>query len=152
MKADADKAVSRPSALTQVAAIGETMQQAVTASLPGTAKKALQRRFDPLHRLLDGDNGPTPELIAALNAINELQMQMAALGRSGQPDLAAYEMAKGRMSEQRDALSNLRNAATGLAQPLGGLLNTLAEDTELRAVSVSSVPQPALQGRALQFL
>ncbi|MBP1193137.1 type VI secretion system protein ImpL [Pseudomonas sp. PvP100] len=129
MKAEADKAVSRPSPVTQVAAIGDKVEQTVTVSLPGTAKKSLQRRFDPLHRLLDGDNGPTPELIAALNAINELQMQMAALGRSGQPDLAAYEMAKGRMSGQRDALSNLRNAATGLAQPLGGLFNTLAEDT-----------------------
>ncbi|SFW76998.1 type VI secretion system protein ImpL [Pseudomonas sp. NFACC10-1] len=129
MKAEADMAVSRPSPLTQVAAIGDKIQQTVTVSLPGTAKKSLQRRFDPLHRLLDGDNGPTPELIAALSAINELQMQMAALGRSGQPDLAAYEMAKGRMSGQRDALSNLRNAATGLAQPLGGLFHTLAEDT-----------------------
>ncbi|MCK9695747.1 type VI secretion system membrane subunit TssM [Pseudomonas syringae] len=129
MKAEADQAVSRPSPLTQVAAIGDKIQQTVTVSLPGTAKKSLQRRFDPLHRLLDGDNGPTPELIAALSAINELQMQMAALGRSGQPDLAAYEMAKGRMSGQRDALSNLRNAATGLAQPLGGLFHTLAEDT-----------------------
>ncbi|WP_246771491.1 type VI secretion system membrane subunit TssM, partial [Pseudomonas syringae] len=129
MKAEADKAVSRPSPVTQVAAIGDKVEQTVTVSLPGTAKKSLQRRFDPLHRLLDGDNGPTPELIAALNAINELQMQMAALGRSGQPNLAAYEMAKGRMSGQRDALSNLRNAATGLAQPLGGLFNTLAEDT-----------------------
>nr|WP_283777009.1 type VI secretion system membrane subunit TssM [Pseudomonas syringae] len=129
MKAEAGKAVSGPSPITQVAAIGDKVQQAVTVSLPGTAKKSLQRRFDPLHRLLDSDNGPAPELIAALNAINELQMQMAALGRSGQPDLAAYEMAKGRMSGQRDALSNLRNAATGLAQPLGGLFNTLAEDT-----------------------
>ncbi len=129
MKAEADQAVSRPSPLTQVAAIGDKIQQAVTVSLPGTAKKSLQRRFDPLHRLLDGDNGPTPELITALNAINELQMQIVALGRSGQPDLAAYEMAKGRMSGQRDALSNLRNAATGLAQPLGGLFHTLAEDT-----------------------
>ncbi|RML47098.1 hypothetical protein APX70_00491, partial [Pseudomonas syringae pv. maculicola] len=71
----------------------------------------MQRRFDALHRLLDEESGPSADLMAALNAVNELQMQMAALARSGQPDLAAYEMAKGRMSGQRDALNNLRSAA-----------------------------------------
>lgn len=54
---------------------------------------------------------------------------MAALARSGQPDLAAYEMAKGRMSGQRDALNNLRSAATVLPQPVGGWFDKLAEDT-----------------------
>ncbi|RMT19486.1 Type VI secretion protein IcmF [Pseudomonas amygdali pv. lachrymans] len=129
MKAEAEKIAPGPVALTQVAAIGDTLQQTVTDSLPTTAKQSLQRRFDPLHRLLDEENGPAADLITALNAINELQMQMAALGRSGQPGLAAYEMAKGRMSGQRDALSNLRNAAAVLPQPLGGWLSALAEDT-----------------------
>ncbi|RMV42933.1 Type VI secretion protein IcmF [Pseudomonas syringae pv. helianthi] len=129
MRAEADEAASNPVALARVAAIGETLQRAVTDHLPATAKQSLQRRFDPLHRLLDDDNGPAADLVTALNAINELQMQMAALGRSGQPDLAAYEMAKGRMSGQRDALSNLRNAAAVLPQPLGGWFNVLAEDT-----------------------
>ncbi|MCF5678607.1 type VI secretion system membrane subunit TssM, partial [Pseudomonas syringae] len=129
LKAEADKAVSTPVALTRVAAVGEQLQESVASSLPETAKRSLQRRFDPLHRLLDDDNGPAADLITALNAINELQVQMAALGRSGQPDLAAYEMAKGRMSGQQDALSKLRNAATLLPQPVGGWFNALAEDT-----------------------
>ncbi|KPW75058.1 Type VI secretion protein IcmF [Pseudomonas syringae pv. coriandricola] len=129
LKAETDKAVSAPAALAQVAVVGEQLQQSAASSLPETAKRSLQRRFDPLHRLLDDDNGPAADLVTALTVINELQMQMAALGRSGQPDLAAYEMAKGRMSGQQDALSKLRNAATMLPQPVGGWFNALAEDT-----------------------
>lgn len=115
--------------LNQAVALGEQLQQSAASSLPETAKKSLQRRFDALHRLLDDESGPSADLMAALNVVNELQMQMAALARSGQPDQAAYEMAKGRMSGQRDALNNLRSAATVLPQPVGGWFDKLAEDT-----------------------
>ncbi|AAO56059.1 type VI secretion system membrane subunit TssM [Pseudomonas syringae group genomosp. 3] len=128
-KTQVGKTVSTPAVLDQAVALGEQLQQSAASSLPETAKKSLQRRFDALHRLLDEESGPSADLMAALNAVNELQMQMAALARSGQPDLAAYEMAKGRMSGQRDALNNLRSAATVLPQPVGGWFDKLAEDT-----------------------
>ncbi|RMV62632.1 Type VI secretion protein IcmF [Pseudomonas coronafaciens pv. atropurpurea] len=129
LKAQAGKAVATSAVPTQVTETGEQLQASVANALPDTAKRALQRRFDTLHRLLDGENGPADDLTKALSAIDELQMQMAALGRSGQPERAAYEMAKGRMSGQQDALSKLRNAATILPQPVGGWMNTLAEDS-----------------------
>ncbi|KPG99624.1 type VI secretion protein VasK [Pseudomonas sp. RIT-PI-q] len=98
-------------------------------SLPDTAKKSLQRRFEPLHRMLDKNNGPTADLIPALTALNDLQMQLASLARASAPEHAAYEMAKTRMSGQRDALSNLRNASSRLPRPLSVWFNVLAEDT-----------------------
>jgi type VI secretion system protein ImpL len=97
--------------------------------LPDTARKALQRRFEPLHRLLDANNGPSADLTAVLHALNELQVQLASLARAGTPDLAAYEMAKARMGSQRDALSTLRTASARLPRPVGIWFNTLAEDS-----------------------
>jgi type VI secretion system protein ImpL len=97
--------------------------------LPDAARKALQRRFEPLHRLLDANNGPSADLTAVLHALNELQAQLANLARAGSPDLAAYEMAKARMGSQRDALSTLRTASGRLPRPVGIWFNTLGEDT-----------------------
>ncbi|MBK5353417.1 type VI secretion system membrane subunit TssM [Pseudomonas sp. TH41] len=97
--------------------------------LPDTAKKSLQRRFEPLHRLLDDNNGPTADLTPALNALNDLQLQLASLARASAPDQAAFEMAKARMSGQRDALSNLRNASNRLPRPVSVWFNVLAEDS-----------------------
>ncbi|MDF5996000.1 hypothetical protein P4200_21190 [Pseudomonas aeruginosa] len=48
-------------------------------NLPDTAKKSLQRRFEPLHRLLDDNNGPAADLTPLLQALNELQLQLAGL-------------------------------------------------------------------------
>ena len=110
-----------------VAAVGKA-SDAVIKKLPDTAKKALQSRFDSLHRLLDDNNGPTAGLTPALAALNELQMQMASLARASSPEQAAFDMAKARMSGQRDALSNLRNASVRLPQPVGVWFNELAED------------------------
>lgn len=109
-------------------AVGTQVQQALAENLPDAPKKALQRRFDPLHRLLDEENAPGADLTTMLVALDELQLQMAALGRSGQPEVAAYEMARARMTGQRDALSSLRNSAAQLPQPVGGWFNALAED------------------------
>ncbi|MBP5102224.1 type VI secretion system membrane subunit TssM [Pseudomonas protegens] len=110
-----------------VAAAGKA-RQALAKSLPDTAKKALQRRFEPLHRLLDDNNGPAADLTPALLALNDLQLQLSSLARSSQPDQAAFEMAKARMSGQRDALSSLRNASVRLPRPVSLWFNTLAED------------------------
>ncbi|HIE0343460.1 TPA: type VI secretion IcmF C-terminal domain-containing protein, partial [Pseudomonas aeruginosa] len=97
-------------------------------NLPDTAKKSLQRRFEPLHRLLDDNNGPAADLTPLLQALNELQLQLAGLARASQPEQAAFDMAKSRMGGQRDALSNLRNASARLPRPLGGWFSVLAED------------------------
>ena len=102
---------------------------ALVKKLPDTAKKALQSRFDSLHRLLDDNNGPAADLTPALAALNDLQMQMAGLARASSPEQAAFELAKTRMGGQRDALSNLRNASGRLPRPVSAWFNVLAEDT-----------------------
>ncbi|TWC50954.1 type VI secretion system protein ImpL [Pseudomonas sp. SJZ080] len=111
------------------AAADKASDMAATKNLPDTAKKSLQRRFEPLHRLLDDNNGPAADLTPALNALNDLQMQLASLARASAPEQAAFEMAKTRMSGQRDALSNLRNASNRLPRPVSVWFNVLAEDT-----------------------
>jgi len=127
--ATADMAAEKGGALGKVAAAAAgKAQQALAKNLPDTAKKSLQRRFEPLHRLLDDDNGPAAELMPALRALNELQLQLAGLARASAPEQAAYEMAKTRMSGQRDALSSLRNASVRLPRPVSGWFNLLAED------------------------
>lgn len=110
-----------------VAAAGKA-QGALQKRLPDTARKSLQRRFEPLHRLLDDNNGPTADLAPALQALNELQPQLAFLARSGNPEQAAFEMAKTRMSGQRDALSTLRISSGRLPRPVSAWFNLLAED------------------------
>ncbi|MFP3518317.1 type VI secretion system membrane subunit TssM [Pseudomonas sp. SIMBA_077] len=102
---------------------------ALAASLPDTAKKALQRRFEPLHRLLDEDDGPTPDLSSALLGLNEVHLQLASLARASTPDHTVFEMAKSRMTGQRDALSQLRQASQRLPSPLNGWFSAMAEDT-----------------------
>ena len=111
------------------AAAGQASDMAAIKNLPDTAKKSLQRRFEPLHRLLDDNNGPAADLTPALAALNDLQLQLASLARASSPDQAAFEMAKTRMSGQRDALSNLRNASNRLPRPVSVWFNVLAEDT-----------------------
>lgn len=102
---------------------------ALTAKLPDTAKQALQRRFEPLHRLIDENQGPTNSLMPALQGLNEVQLQLASLARASASDQAAFEMAKLRMGGQRDALGSLRQTAFHLPSPLKGWFNGLAEDT-----------------------
>jgi type VI secretion system protein ImpL len=97
--------------------------------LPDTAKNALHRRFEPLHRLLDESNGPAADLIPALQALNDVQLQLASLARASAPDQAAFDMAKARMGSQRDALSHLRTVSNRLPRPVGAWLNPVGEDT-----------------------
>jgi len=126
----ADKVAAKGGKLGKVAAAAAgKASEALTKNLPDTAKKSLQRRFDPLHRLLDDNNGPAADLNPALQALNDLQLQLASLARASAPDQAAFEMAKTRMSGQRDALSALRNASGRLPRPVSVWFNVLAEDT-----------------------
>ncbi|MGE8346044.1 type VI secretion system membrane subunit TssM [Pseudomonas helleri] len=102
---------------------------AVAANVPDTAKKALQRRFEPLHRLLDENDGPAADLIPALQGLNDVQLQLAGLARASTPDQAAFDMAASRMTGQRDALSQLRQASQRLPSPLNGWFNGVTEHT-----------------------
>ncbi|MVV47871.1 type VI secretion system membrane subunit TssM [Pseudomonas sp. PB120] len=125
----AGKLAEKGGKLGKLAAAAADKASDMARNLPDTSKKSLQRRFEPLHRLLDGNNGPSAELIPALTALNDLQLQLASLARASAPEHAAFEMAKIRMSGQRDALSNLRNASNRLPRPINAWFNVLAEDT-----------------------
>jgi type VI secretion system protein ImpL len=111
------------------AAAAEQAKDALARNLPDTARKSMQRRFEPLHRLLDDSNGPAADLTPAFQALNELQLQLSSLARSSQQDQSAYELAKARMAGQRDVLSALRNTSTRLPQPVNAWFNRVADDT-----------------------
>lgn len=102
---------------------------ALAKNLPDTARMSLQRRFEPLHRLLGDDNGPAADLTPVLKALDDLQLQMAALARTSTPEQAAFEIAKTRMGGQRDALSNLRYASGRLPRPVSEWFSMLAEES-----------------------
>ncbi|BCQ61109.1 hypothetical protein PBOI14_28590 [Pseudomonas sp. Boi14] len=110
-------------------AVAGKAQDGLLKKLPDTAKKTLQSRFEPLHRLLDDNNGPTADLAPALQALNDLQLQLAQLARSSNPEQAAFEMAKSRMSGQRDALSALRTTSARLPRPVSAWFTLMAEET-----------------------
>jgi len=115
--------------LPEVAGKATQALDAVAANVPDTAKKALQRRFEPLHRLLDENDGPAADLIPALQGLNDVQLQLAGLARASTPDQAAFDMAASRMTGQRDALSQLRMASQRLPSPLNGWFNGVTEHT-----------------------
>lgn len=125
----AQKPDGKDGALGKLAAAAADKASRLAQRLPDTSKQALQRRFEPLHRLLNEDHGPAADLVPTLNALNELQLQLASLARASVPEQAAFDMAKTRMSGQRDALSTLRNAASRLPRPVGAWFNALAEDS-----------------------
>ncbi|WHS60254.1 type VI secretion system membrane subunit TssM [Pseudomonas sp. G2-4] len=117
------------SAVTKLAAVAGKASGSLIENLPDTAQKSLQRRFEPLHRLLGPDNGPTADLIQALRALDDVQLQLTSLARASTPEHAAFELARNRMDGQRDALSNLRSASARLPRPVSGWFNVLAEDS-----------------------
>ncbi|MCD5995496.1 type VI secretion system membrane subunit TssM [Pseudomonas sp. CDFA 602] len=96
--------------------------------LAQNARNTLQRRFEPLHRLLDESGQPAAELAYVLHALNDINLQLTSLGRSNQTEKAAFDFAKSRMGGQSDALSRLRNGASRLPPPLGEWLDDLADD------------------------
>ncbi|WP_455229698.1 type VI secretion system membrane subunit TssM [Geopseudomonas aromaticivorans] len=117
------------------AAAAQKTEAALANSLPDTARKALERRFAPLHQLLDDNGGAGAELAAGLQALDALQQQLAELSHASAPDQAAFELAKARMAGQRDAIQRLRSSAARLPQPLGNWLVLLAEDSWMLVLS-----------------
>ncbi|MDH1619931.1 type VI secretion system membrane subunit TssM [Pseudomonas chengduensis] len=110
-------------------AAAEQAQQALAKNTPDTARKTLERRFESLHKLLDDNGGAGVDLAASLQALDELQRQLASLANAGASDQAAFEMAKARMGGKRDAINQVRTAAARLPQPIGNWLALLAEDS-----------------------
>lgn len=116
----------------QLAAVAaEKAGEALAQNLPDTARKALERRFAPLHQLLDDNAAPAAGLAATVQAMDALQQQLAELSHASAPEQAAFELAKARMGGQRDAFNQLRSSAARLPQPLGNWLTLLAEDSWL---------------------
>ncbi|WLH01184.1 type VI secretion system membrane subunit TssM [Pseudomonas beijingensis] len=116
-------------AVKKFATVAGKAAASLTEHLPDTAQKSLRRRFEPLHRLLDGEGAPTADLVQALRALDDVQLQLANLARASAPEQAAFELARLRMGGQRDALSNLRNASARLPRPVNAWFNVLAEDS-----------------------
>lgn len=123
--APAQEADSSPQPEAGLAALAQTGKALAT---PDNARKTLQRRFEPLHRLLDEDDSPVPELAGVLQALDAVQQQLASLARTSQPEQLAYDMARARMGGQRDALSQLRNSAARLPRPAADWFAVLADD------------------------
>jgi len=119
--------VGRTGRLAALAA--EQAQSAAAQSLPATARKNLQRQFEPLHRLLDEQGAPAPELTSAMQALDALKLQLTALAQASVPEQAAFSMAKARMEGRRDAINQLRSSSTSLPQPIGAWMENLAEDS-----------------------
>lgn len=93
------------------------------------ARRALQRRFEPLHQLLDEEQNPGAELTQTLRLIDELQLQLSTLNRESSPEQAAFRMARQRMDGQQPLLGNLRDAAARLPQPLRGWFEGVADQS-----------------------
>jgi len=118
----------------QVAELGTPVSGLLTRALPrqtlpDTARRALLRRFEPLHQLLDEEQNPTAELTQALRLLDELHLQVSTLNRDSSPEHAAFKMARQRMDGQQPLLGNLLDAAARLPQPLKGWLDGIAEQT-----------------------
>jgi len=106
-----------------------SLQGALPHVVPNTARRALQRRFESLHHLLDDQHNPGAEVTQVLHALNEVHLQLLALNREERSELAAFALVKRRMSGEQDALGNLRNVTARLPLPLTGWLDGLADDT-----------------------
>ncbi|MNQ50030.1 hypothetical protein D3C85_639560 [compost metagenome] len=120
----------KPAPAARLASAAAGMAKSVlTNSLPDSARKSLVRRFEPLHQLLDKDGAPVDRLVSTLQALDELQQQLAGLDNASAPEQAAFELAKTRMTGRRDAINQVRSAAVQLPQPIGRWLGQLAEDS-----------------------
>lgn len=117
----------------QTGALGVIAQTAVAEGakvvLPDSARRALQRRFEPLHQLLDEQHNPGVELTQALRLLDELHLQLAALNRESSPEQAAFQRVKRRMEGQQDVLGTLRDAAARLPLPLVGWFEGVADNS-----------------------
>lgn len=120
--------------LTQVAGKLEgvvplTLLAAPLPTAQDSPRRALQRRFEPLHQLLDEQQNPGVELTRAMDVLNELHLQLLASNRNGSAGQAAFQRVKRRMEGQPDVLGNLRDVAARLPLPLSGWLEGMADDS-----------------------
>ncbi|WP_332847518.1 type VI secretion system membrane subunit TssM [Pseudomonas lactucae] len=122
----------------QAGALGVAAQEVGSAVLfnpsanpatPDSARRALQRRFEPLHLLLDAEQNPGADLMQALRLLDEWHLQLAALNREGAPEQAGFKMAKQRMEGQLPLLGDLRDAAARLPLPLKDWFDGIADDS-----------------------
>lgn len=93
------------------------------------ARQLLERRFEPLHRLLDEQGAASPELAAAMQALNALQQQLSGLAHASSPQQAAFDMAKVRMTGRQDAINQVRASADLLPQPIGSWFSVMAAES-----------------------
>ncbi|MEH6388956.1 type VI secretion system membrane subunit TssM [Pseudomonas profundi] len=107
----------------------DSLQAKVNLLQAENARKTLERRFEPLHRLLDMNGGPAPELASSLQALDALQLQLTSLAQASVPQQAAFDMARARMDGQRDAINQVRASAAPLPQPVGKWFEALAADS-----------------------
>lgn len=98
---------------------------------PSAAQRALERRFEALHQLLNQDGNPGPELVNALQALDAMQGQLNSLAHASAPEQAAFDMARARVAGQQDAINQVRASAARLPQPVDKWFNALAADTWL---------------------
>lgn len=96
---------------------------------PNRAMRSMERRFEPLHQLLDQDASPGAELLHALQAFDALHLQFNNLAHASSPGQTAFDMARARVNGQADAITQLRSAATRLPQPMGKWLTDVANDS-----------------------
>ncbi|WP_338567742.1 type VI secretion system membrane subunit TssM [Pseudomonas canadensis] len=114
----------------QVGELGAVTSRDLTrAVLPDNARRALQRRFEPLHQLLDEQQNPRGELTQALRLLDELQLQLSTVSRDSSPEQAAFKMARQRMDGQQPLLGNLRDTAARFPQPLKGWFEGIADQS-----------------------
>lgn len=116
----------------QSADLGEMAKSRLTAGQAGIVeapRRALQRRFEPLHQLLDEQQNPGVELTQALRLLDEVHLHLTALNRDSAPEQAAFLRARQRMEGQQDALGHLRDAAARLPLPVAGWLESMADDS-----------------------
>lgn len=114
----------------QVGERGAMVSSVLTMTTPpDSARRALQRRFEPLHQLLDEEQNPGVELTQALRLLDELQLQLSTLSRESSPEQAAFKMARQRMDGQQPLLGNLRDASARLPQPLKGWFDGIADQS-----------------------
>lgn len=96
---------------------------------PDSARRALQRRFERLHQLLDEHLNPGTELTQALRLLDELHLQLTGLNRESAPEQAAFKFVKQRMEGQQPLLGDVRDASARLPLPLKGWFKDIADDS-----------------------
>ena len=101
----------------------------VDTAAPNRAMRSMERRFEPLHQLVEQDASPGAEMLHALQALDAMHMQFSALAQASSPEQAAFDMARSRIGGQADAITQLRSAADRLPLPVGTWLTTLSGDS-----------------------